>query len=139
MPAPYQGAGFWRQMAHPSKLIDKARSGYSIRLHNDGAYQVFLGRPTATTTPQYTSRDLSRARSWIDDRIAGAPKSNSGPTIPASERSKRGQVQLLLRLTVTERAALVDAIDALRVDNETNGQVVLRVLSQVSARSRKKI
>jgi hypothetical protein len=110
------------------KLIDRANAhGYSIRQHQSGVYQVYLGRATPDSTPLYTSHDLDRCRTWRDGRA----KSKSNATVPSSMRAERGQVQLGLRLTVADRARLLAGIDALRGDGETNADVIIRCVSRV--------
>lgn len=97
-------------MSHPSKLIDRAKSGYQIRQHASGVYQLYYGHPgraiTADAQPIYTSHDLERVRSRRDSAIAG-PKRPSGERIPERVLTERGYLRV--RLGPTEAAAVASA------------------------------
>ena len=111
-----------------SKPIDKSRGGYSIRQHESGVYQVFFGRVTKCSPPQYTTHELTRARNWIDTRL-GLRKPD---TVSHTERERRGQAQMGLRgMTVDERDRINAAIARLKSDGETNAQVILRALEKM--------
>jgi hypothetical protein len=49
-------------------------------------------------------------------------------TVPSSERTARGQVQLSIRLTVKERTALLAIINRHANDGEPRGETLLRLL-----------
>ena len=68
-----------------------------------------------------------------------SPKPRSGPTITAADRASRGQTQVSIRLTVAQRAELEGAIEALRIGGETNGAVILRVVTRALKLAGKKV
>jgi len=108
-------------MAHPSRLVDRAKSGYQIREHESGVYQIFSGKPTATNSPVYTSHDINRARAWRDSRIAGAARA-SGATIPSSVRAARGYARVVLH------PAAVAAVDSATLPGESRQDAARRLV-----------
>ena len=119
-PVPHQ-VGARGVMSHPSKLVDRAKSGYQIRQHESGVYQVFAGKPTATNSPAYTSYDLTRARAWRDSRAAGAARP-SGATIPSTVRVSRGYVRVNLS------PVAVAAIDSVALPGESRQDAARRLV-----------
>jgi hypothetical protein len=108
-------------MRHPSKLIDRAKSGYQIRLHESECYQLYLGRFTPTSVPIYTSYNLDRVRARRDSAISGAARA-SGATIPSSVRAARGYARVVLH------PAAVAAVDSATLPGESRQDAARRLV-----------
>lgn len=112
-------------MSHPSRLVDRAKSGYQIRQHSSGVYQLYTGHPgraiTADASPIYTSHNLERVRSRRDSAIAGASRP-SGATIPSTVRAARGYVRVNLS------PAAVAAIDSAALPGESRQDTARRLV-----------
>jgi len=93
-------------MSHPSKLIDRSKSGYQIRQTSTGYYQLYHGRVTKESVPILVSHDLERVRARRDSAING-PKRVSGERIPERVLTERGYLRV--RLGTVEVAAVVSA------------------------------
>ena len=108
-------------MSHPSKLIDRSKSGYQIRQTSTGYYQLYHGRVTKESVPILVSHDLERVRARRDSAISGAARA-SGATIPSSVRAARGYARVVLH------PAAVAAVDSATLPGESRQDAARRLV-----------